>query len=64
MREAVVLTRQRAGENTVLEASGNITLKNVRAVADTGIDRISIGSLTKDIKAVDFSMRFQGVSAP
>lgn len=64
MREAVVLTRQRAGENTVLEASGNITLKNVRAVADTGIDRISIGSLTKDIKAVDFSMRFQGLSAP
>lgn len=58
MREAVVLTRQLAGESAVLEASGNITLSNVRAVADTGVDRISIGSLTKDVKAIDFSMRF------
>lgn len=63
MREAVVLTRQLAGENAVLEASGNITLNNVCAVADTGIDRISIGSLTKDIKAVDYSMRFLETSA-
>ena len=42
-----------------LEASGGITLANVRAVAETGVDRISIGSLTKDIKAVDLSMRFE-----
>jgi nicotinate-nucleotide pyrophosphorylase (carboxylating) len=42
----------------VLEASGGITLENVRAIAETGVDRISIGSLTKDIKAVDLSMRF------
>ena len=41
-----------------LEASGGITLHNVRAIAETGVDRISIGSLTKDIKAVDLSMRF------
>jgi len=41
-----------------LEASGGITLDNVRAIAETGIDRISIGALTKDIKAIDLSMRF------
>ncbi|MBU0621643.1 MAG: carboxylating nicotinate-nucleotide diphosphorylase [Gammaproteobacteria bacterium] len=40
-----------------LEASGGITLENVRLVAETGVDRISIGALTKDIKAVDLSMR-------
>jgi len=62
LREAVIVTRQLVGEHTVLEASGNITLENVSAVADTGVDRISIGSLTKDIKAVDLSMRFQEIS--
>jgi nicotinate-nucleotide pyrophosphorylase (carboxylating) len=54
LREAVALTNKRA----ILEASGGITQKNVRAIAETGVDRISIGSLTKDIKAVDLSMRF------
>lgn len=54
MREAVKITGGRAQ----LEASGGITLGNVRAIAETGVDRISIGSLTKDIKAVDLSMRF------
>lgn len=53
MREAVRLTAGRAE----LEASGGITLENVRAIAETGVERISIGSLTKDVKAVDFSMR-------
>jgi len=53
MRYAVTLTAGRAQ----LEASGNITLKTVRAVADTGVDRISIGGLTKHIRAVDLSMR-------
>jgi len=53
MREAVALNAGRAQ----LEASGNITLDNVRAVADTGVDRISIGSLTKHVRAVDLSMR-------
>ncbi len=41
-----------------LEASGGITLKNVREIAETGVDRISIGDLTKDITAIDLSMRF------
>jgi nicotinate-nucleotide pyrophosphorylase (carboxylating) len=54
MREAVALTRGRAQ----LEASGGITLDNVRTIAETGVDRISIGALTKDITAADLSMRF------
>ena len=54
MREAVQWTAGRA----LLEASGGITLDNVRAIAETGVDRISIGALTKDVSAVDLSMRF------
>ena len=53
---AVALTAGRAE----LEASGGITLENVRAVAETGVDRISIGGLTKDVAAADLSMRFSG----
>lgn len=55
MREAVTLTADRAQ----LEASGNITLDNVRTVAETGVQRISIGSLTKNVKALDLSMRIK-----
>ena len=55
MREAVRITAQRAE----LEASGGVTLDNVRTIAETGVDRISIGALTKDIDAVDFSMRVE-----
>jgi nicotinate-nucleotide pyrophosphorylase (carboxylating) len=55
MREAV----QIAGERAELEASGGITLDSVRAIAETGVQRISIGGLTKDVNAVDFSMRFE-----
>ncbi|GAO35190.1 nicotinate-nucleotide pyrophosphorylase [Sulfuricella sp. T08] len=54
LRAAVML----AGARAELEASGGITLETVRAVAGTGVHRISVGSLTKDIKAVDLSMRF------
>lgn len=53
MREAVKITGARA----VLEASGNITLDNIRAVAETGVQRISAGGLTKHVRAVDLSMR-------
>ena len=49
-----------AGDRAELEASGGITLDNVRFIAETGVHRISIGGLTKDVKAVDFSMRFEG----
>jgi nicotinate-nucleotide pyrophosphorylase (carboxylating) len=55
MREAVRL----AGDRAQLEASGGITLDNVRGVAETGVHRISIGALTKDIRATDLSMRFE-----
>lgn len=57
--DAVRINRE-AGRQAILEASGGITLENVRAVALTGVDRISIGALTKDIKAIDFSMRIDG----
>lgn len=53
MKEAVAFTKGRA----LLEASGGINLDQMRAIAATGVDRISLGKLTKDIKAVDFSMR-------
>ncbi|MBU3598675.1 carboxylating nicotinate-nucleotide diphosphorylase [Polynucleobacter bastaniensis] len=53
MKEAVAFTNGRA----LLEASGGIDLDQIRAIAATGVDRISLGILTKDIKAVDFSMR-------
>jgi nicotinate-nucleotide pyrophosphorylase (carboxylating) len=54
MKEAVRFTARRAE----LEASGGINLETVRSIAETGIDRISIGALTKNINAVDLSMRF------
>ena len=53
MCEAVVVTAGRA----LLEASGGVGLEQVRDIAATGVDRISIGRLTKDVQAVDFSMR-------
>jgi len=43
---------------TMLEASGNVTLETIKAIAKTGVDYISTGALTKDIKAIDLSMRF------
>ena len=56
MREAVLISAGRA----VLEASGNVSLETLRGIAETGVDRISIGGLTKDVRALDLSMRFQG----
>lgn len=56
--EAVILNARLTNRAAVLEASGGITLNNVRTVAKSGVDRISIGSLTKDVKAIDLSMRF------
>lgn len=55
LREAVRINRGRA----VLEISGGVTLQGLRQLAETGVDRISIGTLTKDIRSIDFSMRFQ-----
>ncbi|MEA3395422.1 MAG: carboxylating nicotinate-nucleotide diphosphorylase [Pseudomonadota bacterium] len=55
LREAVRLNAGRA----ILEVSGGVNLSTVRDIAATGVDRISIGALTKDVKAIDFSMRFE-----
>jgi nicotinate-nucleotide pyrophosphorylase (carboxylating) len=56
LREAVALNQGRA----LLEASGGLGLEQLREIASTGVDRISLGKLTKDVKAVDFSMRIVG----
>lgn len=53
MREAVSVTQGRA----LLEVSGNVQLDQIRHIAATGVDRISIGKLTKDVRAVDYSLR-------
>ncbi len=55
MRKAVKLNNNRA----LLEASGNVNLSTVRDIAATGVDRISIGALTKNIRAIDLSMRIR-----
>ena len=57
LREAVRINAGRA----ILEISGGVTLDGLRALAETGVDRISIGTLTKDVKAIDFSMRLQDI---
>ncbi len=54
LRQAVALNQGRA----VLEASGGVTEASLGAIAATGVDRISIGTLTKDVRALDLSMRF------
>jgi nicotinate-nucleotide pyrophosphorylase (carboxylating) len=58
MRKAVQITRQHAHREVSLEASGNVDMTTVRSIAETGIDFISIGGLTKHVRAVDLSMRF------
>lgn len=65
MRTAVARNRQR-GRPVKLEASGSVSLATVRAIADTGVDYISVGSLTKHVRAIDLSMRLDfigGLSA-
>lgn len=59
MRRAVEWTNGRA----CLEASGNVDLQNVRTVAETGVDFISVGALTKHVRALDLSLRFRSATA-
>jgi len=54
LRQAVSITNKQSE----LEASGNVTLETIRAIAETGVDYISTGAITKDVKAIDLSMRF------
>jgi nicotinate-nucleotide pyrophosphorylase (carboxylating) len=55
MKDAVKLNAERA----ILEASGNVTLANVRSIAETGVDYISVGALTHSAKVFDVSLKFQ-----
>ena len=57
MREAVRINQEVAQGAALLEVSGGVTMDQLRDIAATGVDRISIGKLTKDVKAVDFSLR-------
>ncbi len=57
MREAVRINQEVTQGSALLEVSGGVTMDQLRDIAATGVDRISIGKLTKDVKAVDFSLR-------
>ncbi|MFZ3126914.1 MAG: carboxylating nicotinate-nucleotide diphosphorylase [Rhodoferax sp.] len=57
LHEAVRINAGRA----ILEISGGVTLDGLRALAETGVDRISIGTLTKDVQSIDYSMRFEAL---
>ena len=59
LEEAVLINTDYGYARAELEASGNVTLQNVRAIADTGVDYISTGALTKNISAMDLSMLFR-----
>ncbi|MDH3414411.1 MAG: nicotinate-nucleotide diphosphorylase, partial [Gammaproteobacteria bacterium] len=59
LREAVAVTAGRAE----LEISGNVSPEEIRALAETGVDYISIGALTKNVRAIDFSMDFVPLDA-
>ena len=54
LHEAVTVTQGKVA----LEASGGVNKETLRGIAETGVDRISVGQLTKDLQAVDLSMRF------
>lgn len=56
LREAVAVAQAKVK----LEASGGVTLEKIRAIAETGVDFISVGAITKDVRAVDLSMRITG----
>ena len=58
LRAAVTLSRETGDPPVELEASGNLTIATIRDVASTGVDFISVGALTKNVAAVDLSMRF------
>jgi nicotinate-nucleotide pyrophosphorylase (carboxylating) len=55
LRDAVAITAGRAK----LEVSGNVPPEEIRALAETGVDYISLGALTKNLRAIDFSMDFE-----
>jgi len=62
LRAAVALNRSHANGPIKLEASGGVTFESLRSVAETGVDFISVGTLTKHVRAIDLSMRFEFAS--
>ena len=63
LKAVETLNASARSEYVKLEASGNVNLENVREIAQTGIDYISVGALTKHVRAVDLSMRLEFRSA-
>ena len=59
LKQAVEINQYESATPADLEASGGITIDNIRGIAETGVDYISVGALTKNVKAVDLSMRFK-----
>jgi nicotinate-nucleotide pyrophosphorylase (carboxylating) len=58
LREAVAVNRTEGNPPAELEASGGIKINTIRDFAETGVDYISVGALTKNVRAIDLSMRF------
>ncbi len=58
LRRAVDVARAHSGPRVELEASGNLSLERIREIAETGVDYVSVGGLTKHVRAIDLSMRF------
>ena len=59
--QAVSINTEQFAKQAILEVSGNVSLENIRSYAELGVDRISIGGLTKHVRAIDFSMRVNAV---
>ncbi|HEY8521996.1 MAG TPA: carboxylating nicotinate-nucleotide diphosphorylase [Gammaproteobacteria bacterium] len=64
MRRAVELRNRHPQRRKELEASGSVSLDRLRAIAETGVDFVSVGALTKHVTAIDFSMRFHPPASP
>jgi nicotinate-nucleotide pyrophosphorylase (carboxylating) len=63
LREAVAINRDDGDPPAELEASGGLTIEDLRKVAETGVDYISVGALTKNVDAIDLSMRFSSAGS-
>ena len=61
LRTAYELKLKSNNQKILLEASGNITNKNIREIAETGIDFVSVGALTKNIKAIDLTLLINSI---
>jgi nicotinate-nucleotide pyrophosphorylase (carboxylating) len=59
LREAVQRRNEKKPKKILLEASGGVTLANVRAIAETGVDRISVGALTHSAPALDIALDYE-----